>query len=233
MKHFENGGGNEMSEARDELLKKIHNALKNVPSDEKPEDIQVPRDYRRRGKRSDNEIATQFAERVGEYKATVKKVTEKELVEVIAESCTREKVENLVVPDDFPNKWLPATVTPLFDNPSSPLSHQELDASDGVITTCALAIAQTGTVVLDAGEGQGRRVLTLIPDYHLCIVRENQIVELVPEGFSYFESLVKTEGRPITFISGPSATSDIELSRVEGVHGPRRLEVLIVNTKIS
>ncbi len=97
-----------------------------------------------------------------------------------------------------------------------------------MITTCALAVAQTGTIILDAGPGQGRRVLTLLPDYHLCIVREDQIVELVPEGFAHFEDIVKTEGRPITFISGPSATSDIELSRVEGVHGPRRLEILVV-----
>ena len=102
-----------------------------------------------------------------------------------------------------------------------------------MITTCAFAVAQTGTIILDAGEGQGRRALTLVPDYHLCIVREDQIVELVPEGFAAVESSVKKGGQPITLISGPSATSDIELSRVEGVHGPRRLEVLIVNDHSS
>jgi L-lactate dehydrogenase complex protein LldG len=111
------------------------------------------------------------------------------------------------------------------------LTKEELDKSDGVLTSCALGIAQTGTIVLDAGEGQGRRALTLLPDYHLCIVREDQIVGLVPEAFAMLENTVKNEGRAITFISGPSATSDIELNRVEGVHGPRTLEVLIVNSQ--
>jgi L-lactate dehydrogenase complex protein LldG len=97
-----------------------------------------------------------------------------------------------------------------------------------VLTGCALGIAQTGTIVLDSGRAQGRRALTLLPDYHLCVVREDQIVGLVPEAFAKLEEPVKNEGRSITFISGPSATSDIELDRVEGVHGPRTLEVLIV-----
>lgn len=219
-----------MSKAKDKLLKKIRDALKNVPPDEKPEDIQVPRDYRHKGKLSEDEIVAQFAERVGEYKATVRRVDQEKLVNVIAESCNREKVTKLVVPGDFPREWLPDTVTPLFDYPATPLSHQELDDSDGVVTTCALAISQTGTIILDAGKGQGRRVLSLLPDYHLCLVSEGQIVELVPQGFAQIESSVKGGGKPITFISGPSATSDIELSRVEGVHGPRRLEVLIIKS---
>ncbi|MDZ7720230.1 MAG: LUD domain-containing protein [Balneolaceae bacterium] len=119
----------------------------------------------------------------------------------------------------FKKNILPENIELLFDDSDTQLTHRELDESDGVITTCAFAVAQTGTIILDAGVGQGRRALTLVPDYHLCIVREDQIVELVPEGFSAVESTVKKEGRPITFISGPSATSDIELSRVEGVHG--------------
>ena len=115
----------------------------------------------------------------------------------------------------------------LRDATRSRLTNQELDESDGVLTGCALGIAQTGTIVLDAGRAQGRRTLTLLPDYHLCVVREQQIVGLVPEAFASLERTVKGEGRAITFISGPSATSDIELDRVEGVHGPRTLEVLI------
>ena len=106
------------------------------------------------------------------------------------------------------------------------LSNRQLDESDGVLTGCALAIAQTGTIVLDSGTAQGRRAITLLPDYHLCIVHAAQIVGLVPEAI---ERLHGTVRRPITFISGPSATSDIEFSRVEGVHGPRTLDVLIVD----
>lgn len=217
-----------MSESKNKMLKTIRKALANVSDAGKPENLEVNRTYRQKGRLPQNEVADLFAERVGEYKATVKKVDENELKRVISESCQRESVSNLVVPDGFPKQILPQTFTPLFDDPQQPLSHQELDASDGVITTCAYAVAQTGTIILNAAEGQGRRALTLVPDYHLCIIREDQIVELIPEGFAAVESSVKNEGKPITFISGPSATSDIELSRVEGVHGPRRLEVLIV-----
>jgi L-lactate dehydrogenase complex protein LldG len=218
-----------MSKAKDSILNSVHEALKNVPDEEQPEDVEVPRNYRQKGELSGDDIINLFAERIGEYKATVQRVSSDELVNVITESCRREKVGKLVASHDFPQNWLPGSVIPLIDDPQSPLSHQELDSSDGVITTCALAVAQTGTIFLDAGEGQGRRVLTLLPDYHICIVRESQIVELIPEGFAHFESSVKENGRPITSISGPSATSDIELNRVEGVHGPRRLEVLISN----
>lgn len=218
-----------MSKAKEAILGKIRNAFRNVPEEERPGDIKVPRHYRQQGERAADEVVTLFSERVGEYKATVKRVNTNELTTVIAESCRREEVENLVVPDSFPQEWLPDNVTYLYDKKESPLSHQELDDSDGVITTCALGVAETGTIILDAGAGQGRRVLTLLPDYHLCIIREKQIVELVSEGFAHFSQSVQDEGPPITFISGPSATSDIELSRVEGVHGPRRLEVMVLD----
>jgi len=131
------------------------------------------------------------------------------------------------VPADLPDRWAPAEVELLRDTGGA-LSNEQLDASDGVLTGCALGIAQTGTIVLDGGPAQGRRVLTLLPDYHLCVIRADQIVELVPEAITQLGPAVREQRRPITFISGPSATSDIELSRVEGVHGPRTLEVLIV-----
>jgi L-lactate dehydrogenase complex protein LldG len=110
------------------------------------------------------------------------------------------------------------------------LTVAQLDGCDGVLTACALGIAQTGTIVLDGGPGQGRRALTLLPDYHLCVVRDDQVVGLVPEAVARLSEAASGPGRPITFISGPSATSDIELNRVEGVHGPRTLEVLVVDT---
>lgn len=219
-----------MSDARNDILNSVRNALANVPDTEKPEDLEVPRKYRVQGDLSGAEIVSLFAERVGEYKARVQRVGAGEIKQVIAESCRREKVENLVVPEGFDMEWLPDSVSPLVDRLESPLSHIELDGSDGVITGSALAVADTGTIFLDSGKGQGRRALTLLPDYHICIVREDRIVELIPEGFAHFQSSVKKEGLPITLISGPSATSDIELNRVEGVHGPRRLEVLIVRS---
>jgi L-lactate dehydrogenase complex protein LldG len=108
------------------------------------------------------------------------------------------------------------------------LSNTALDESDGVLTGCALGIAQTGTLVLDGGAHQGRRAISLLPDYHLCVVDAAQIVDLVPEAVERLYPAAREARRPVTFISGPSATSDIELNRVEGVHGPRTLEVLIV-----
>jgi L-lactate dehydrogenase complex protein LldG len=217
-----------MSDAKSEMLVTIRKALAEVPDSETPDDVELKRDYLQKGTLSHDEIVDLFAERVGEYKATVQRVKQIDLKKVITKSCKREDVQKLVIPEGFQKELIPVGLDPLFDDTDSPLSHHVLDQSDGVITTCAHAVAQTGTIILDAGEGQGRRALTLVPDYHLCIVWEDQIVELIPEGFAAVESSVKKDGRPITFISGPSATSDIELSRVEGVHGPRRLEVLIV-----
>ncbi|MFD0891788.1 lactate utilization protein C, partial [Streptosporangium algeriense] len=123
-----------------------------------------------------------------------------------------------VVPDGLPAEWVPQGA--VTDDPA--LSDAELEAAGGVVTGCAVAIAETGTIVLDTGPGQGRRALTLLPDYHLCVVRAEQIVAGVPQALAVLDP-----ARPLTWISGPSATSDIELNRVEGVHGPRTLEVVI------
>jgi len=215
-------------EAKNEILRNIRSALNNVPDDEQIGDINVPRSYHQKGELAQKELVKLFIERVGEYRATVSRVREDQLIDVISKSCQREEVQKLVIPEGFPHQWLPDDIDPMWDRSEKQLTHQELDSSDGVISTCALAVAQTGTIILDAGKGQGRRALSLLPDYHLCIVRQSQVVELVPEGFAHFDEKVKNEGPPITFISGPSATSDIELSRVEGVHGPRRLEILVV-----
>ena len=216
-----------MTSAREEILRRVRRATHDVPKDERPEDVPVERGYRKQDDAPRNEIVERFAERVAEYEATVHRVNECDLPREVAEALERRGVRKLVVPVRLPEGWVPEGVETLHDAARSPLSNEELDRSDGVLTGCSLGIAQTGTIVLDAGEEQGRRALTLLPDYHLCVVREDQVVGLVPEAFAKLEDTVTDEGRAITFISGPSATSDIELNRVEGVHGPRTLEVLI------
>lgn len=216
-----------MSAAREEILRRVRRATRDVPQDERPQDVKVERGYRERDDAPREEIVARFAERVAEYKAEVRRVKEADLPGAIAEALKERGVERLAVPPGLPEEWVPDGVEVLRDEGAG-LTNDELDRGDGVLTGCALGIAQTGTIVLDAGEAQGRRVLTLLPDYHLCVVREDQVVGLVPEAFARLEETVKNEGQAITFISGPSATSDIELSRVEGVHGPRTLEVLVV-----
>ena len=128
----------------------------------------------------------------------------------------------VVAPTDLPGEWVDGIDT-VRDDPTAPLSVDALENLDAVVTGCALGIAATGTIVLDAGAAQGRRVLTLVPDHHICVVFADQVVDTVPQAFAALDPL-----RPLTFVSGPSATSDIELDRVEGVHGPRTLDVLIV-----
>ena len=215
-----------MSSPREEILGRIREALQDVPASEQPTDVAVVRDYRRQGDATRAEMIEQFIERVSDYKVAVRRVSEQELPGAIAAACAAREVHRLVAPADLPRSWLPVGIELLHDEPS--LSNAQLDQSDGVLTACALGIAQTGTIVLDGGAGQGRRALSLLPDYHLCVIFETQIVDLIPEAISRLADAVRLHGQPITLISGPSATSDIELNRVEGVHGPRTLDVLVV-----
>lgn len=201
-----------MASARDEILARIRGAGR-------PAAVAVPRDYER--SRSVADPAALFAERVADYRAVVHRVGPGELPERIATCLTARGLSTIALPSDVPASWRVPGITWLPDDPPLPLA--ELDVADGVLSGCAVAIAETGTIVLDAGEAQGRRMLTLVPDYHLCVVRVDQVVVSVPEAVARLEPT-----RPLTFISGPSATSDIELDRVEGVHGPRTLEVLLV-----
>jgi L-lactate dehydrogenase complex protein LldG len=219
--------GEKMSLARDDMLHKIKLALRDVPASERPEEVPVSREYRQAGALAREELVERFAERLVDYKARVRRVTEAELPSAIAAACAARGARRLIAPDNLPASWAPPEIELLRDA-AGQLSNEQLDTSDGVLTGCALGIAQTGTIVLDGGPAQGRRVLTLLPDYHLCVIRAEQIVELVPEAIARLGPAVRQERRPITMISGPSATSDIELNRVEGVHGPRTLEVLIV-----
>src|SRR4051812_27762360 len=209
-----------MSEARAEILRRIHAALRDVPPDETPEGVPVPRDYLRTDRAPVAEQLEQFVERVAEYKATVHRVAPADLPEAIARAVAARGVRTLVVPADLPDAWAPEGVRLLRD---PGLTNDQIETSDGVLTAAALGIAQTGTIVLDGGPGQGRRALTLLPDYPLCVIRDDQVAGLVPEAVARLEEAARTPGHPITWISGPSATSDIELNRVEGVHGPRTL----------
>jgi L-lactate dehydrogenase complex protein LldG len=205
---------------RNEMLRRVREALRDVPAPIPP----IDRSYRRGGT-TGAEVAGLFAERVADYDATVSRVDADALAEALAERCRRRGANRIAAPTDLPFEWRPSAVELVEDRG---LSNEALDGLDGVVTGCALAIAETGTIVLDSGARQGRRALTLVPDWHLCIVEERQVVETVPQGVELLEGAVR-EGRPITFVSGPSATSDIELSRVAGVHGPRTLDVLLVS----
>jgi L-lactate dehydrogenase complex protein LldG len=214
-----------MTVARNEILRRIASALRDVPGGERSEDVPVARAYRTAGSKDRAELIERFVEQLVDYKARVCHTSAAELPATIAAACAERGARRLVVPADLPAAWATAEVELLRDEG---LPNEQLDACDGVLTGCALGIAQTGTIALDGGPAQGRRAITLLPDYHLCVVYAEQIVDLVPEAVERLGEAVRAARRPITLISGPSATSDIELSRVEGVHGPRTLEVLIV-----
>ncbi len=218
-----------MNDARAVVLGKIREALHDVPKSERAHDVPVDRSYRTVDSASFSERISLFVERVREYKARVRPVRPAELAQAIADSCAARGVRRLVVPADLPEGWAPSGVT-LLREPG--LSNDVLEHSDGVLTAAALGIAQTGTIILDSGPGQGRRAISLLPDYHLCVIHDDQVVGLVPEAVAGLHTAAGDTTRPITFISGPSATSDIELNRVEGVHGPRILEVLLVTSLV-
>ncbi|MEV5572869.1 LUD domain-containing protein [Spirillospora sp. NPDC052269] len=196
--------------SRETILVRVRSALADVPLAETPDSVQVPRDYQRT--RSGPDLIELLLDRLMDYRAAVH-------LDTPVADLARER-GRLMVPSGVPGEWL-SGVDVARDDP--PLSPTELDRLDGVLTGCAVAIAETGTIVLDGGAAQGRRALTLVPDYHLCVVRREQIVRTVPEALERLDPML-----PLTWISGPSATSDIELDRVEGVHGPRTLEVVIL-----
>jgi L-lactate dehydrogenase complex protein LldG len=202
--------------ARDDVLGRVRAAL--GPSPPVPD---VPRAYRHAGSRDGEAVVDVFCERVAEYQATVTRVGAGDLAERVRELCRGRRI---AVPPGGPDVL--GGVEVVVDDP--PLSPAALDQLDGVLTGCALAIAETGTIVLDGGERSGRRALTLVPDWHICIVEADTIVPGVPDAVALLREAA-LDGRPITLVSGPSATSDIELDRVEGVHGPRNLDVLVVS----
>jgi L-lactate dehydrogenase complex protein LldG len=164
-------------------------------------------------------------ERIADYQATVTRVDDEASIgDAVGAILRRHGARHIAAPADLPVELRPRMRgLELYLDEDPPLTNGQLGALDGVLTGCALAIADTGTIVLDCGPAQGRRTLTLLPDLHVCVIRAAQVVHTVPEAVAALAAVQ----RPITFISGPSATSDIELDRVEGVHGPRRLEVVL------
>ena len=173
-----------------------------------------------------HDIAALFAERAADYRAVVERIPLGGLAAAVSRVLSARAAAfpgPFVVPAGLPGAWLaglPGEITLTRDDP--PLAAAELDRAAGVLTGCAVAVAETGTIILDHGSGQGRRALTLVPDFHLVVVREDQIAADLADAFARLDP-----SRPHTLISGPSATSDIELIRVEGVHGPRNLHILL------
>ena len=202
--------------AREAVLGRIRDAVAATAVDATP----VPREYRRHGEHAVGSAALVdlLTDRLVDYKATVIRCggDEPDIAGAVADALGRHGATRVVAPSGLPTAWLPDRVEDVDLGPA------DLDGLDGVVTGCALAIAETGTIVLDGAAECGRRAITLVPDLHVCVVRTDQVVQTVPEGIALLDPL-----RPLTFISGPSATSDIELRRVEGVHGPRRLVVVL------
>ena len=200
--------------AREEILGRLRTALRGAPDEPVPVG-----DHRREGTTDAETLRALLVDRLRDYKATVHETAACGLPTTL--SAILADVHVLAVPADLPVEWLAGHTGEVRADPDVP----GLDSSDAVLTGAAVAIAETGTIVLDAGPAQGRRALTLVPDRHVCVLFAEQIVATVPEAIAR----LPRPTAPLTWISGPSATSDIELRRVEGVHGPRRLEVVLVD----
>jgi L-lactate dehydrogenase complex protein LldG len=212
------------SSARDEVLRRIRAAKGGAASAEAARAgwNAVERRYQREARRSGEVVLELLEDRLRDYDARVVRANNAEVAASAARMMGERKVRRMVVPAGLVQEWLPSGVEFVVDDG---LTAAKLDAVDGVMTGSTIAIAETGTVVLQSGAGQGRRAVTLVPDYHLCVVRVEDVVETVPEAF---ERLQATAGVATTFVSGPSATADIEMTRIKGVHGPRFLDIILV-----
>lgn len=203
--------------ARAEVLRRIR-AAQSV----EPPVVTVPRDYYGPGAQADGDLAGLLVGRLADYGALVRRSPAAGAPGAIAAALRECGARRVAVPEGLPSEWVTALPEAYPDRP--PLELAELAGLDAVLTTVTAAIAQTGTLVLDHGPGQGRRALTLVPDVHVAVVARRRIVGTVPDAVA-----VLGPGSPLTWISGPSATSDIELNRVQGVHGPRTLIVLLLD----
>jgi L-lactate dehydrogenase complex protein LldG len=211
----------EMSDAREVILGRIRDALRATA----PIPTPAPRAYRRTDGRDRAALVELMCERVRDYGARAERMPADAVGSAIREACAASGLRRVVVAPGVPAAWRPDGAAEVVADEA--LTPAELDAVDGVITGCATAIAETGTLVLDGGPLCGRRALSLVPDHHICVVAAEQIVGQVPEAIAALAPAVAERRVPVTLVSGSSATSDIELERVEGVHGPRHLLVLI------
>ncbi|HUY82026.1 MAG TPA: LUD domain-containing protein [Acidobacteriaceae bacterium] len=224
-----------MPDSRDIMLQRIRAAItagnqsgiarNSIPAAEEAAQNDVastPRTYIRTGQLDQQARLRLFAERLHDYDANVSTTSAGSISQTVSAILEKNGQKNVIVADGLPDGILPAGL-PFV--PEREASIRDLDTCDGIVTACTVAIATTGTIVLRHGPGEGARKLTLIPDRHLCIVRADQVVETVPEAF---DRLAPFATCPITFISGPSATADIEMTRIRGVHGPRFLNVVLV-----
>jgi L-lactate dehydrogenase complex protein LldG len=183
---------------------------------------EIPRTYKREGTLEREALLDLFAHRLAEYDAGVSRVSAEKISEEVARILGARGRKKIAIPDGLPAEWLPEDFE--FEN-ATHFDDYQLDRMDGVITGCTVAIAETGSIVLQNAAAQGPRILSLVPDYHLCVVFAEQVVETVPESFAHLDA---TSTLPTTFFSGPSATADIEMTRIKGVHGPRFLDVVLV-----
>jgi len=208
-----------MSEVRQQILDRIRRANSEEPLSSYAD---LPRDYTRGGRRDREACAALMVERLREYDAEVVECEPGDLTACIADCLTRSSKRTFVAPPGLPAEWLVHGFSWKVDKD---LTHSAIEASDGVVTACFAAVADSGTIVLHHSPAEGRRVISLLPDRHLCVLNTSQIVETLPE---YFARCAEPP-RLATYISGPSATADIEMTRIKGVHGPRFLHVIVVH----
>jgi len=209
-----------MPEAREEILGRIRSIL--ARDGTQTADPAVPRKYIRAGQIDREARLRLFLDRLRDYDAHVVETSADALPSTILAIMREHQQKKVITADGLPSGTLPADFSFLSEREAD---IQDLNDCDGMITTCTVAIAATGTIVLTHGPGEGARRLTLLPDRHLCIVRADQVVETVPEAFDRLAAFAKS---PLTFISGPSATADIEMTRIRGVHGPRFLDAVLL-----
>ena len=210
-------------EARSLILGRIRDAVGAAGEPVAAAYARIERTYTQRSGLSREACLELFVERVKHYQVAVHLCASREVAATVAATMASRGKTRLVVPADIDARWLSPDAAFVRDEG---LAYRELDKSEGVLTGCSLGIAMTGTIVLRHGRGEGRRALSLIPDYHLCVVVAEQIVETVPEAI---RGLAASGSPLVTTISGPSATADIEMTRIRGVHGPRTLDVIVVD----